>query len=126
MWLFLGTEVLLFAGLFLGYTRLPDFYHQTFHEASRTLNLALGALNTVVLITSSFIGGAGYHAIKHGQAQAVRRPCWCSRSSARCAFLVIKASSTSTSSPRARCRGSSTLPRGDGRRAPTSSTRSTS
>ena len=23
MWLFLGTEVLLFAGLFLGYTRLP-------------------------------------------------------------------------------------------------------
>ena len=34
MWLFLGTEVLLFAGLFLGYTVYRHFYHETFHEAS--------------------------------------------------------------------------------------------
>ena len=39
MWLFLGTEVLLFAGLFLGYSVYRHFYHETFHEASRTLSI---------------------------------------------------------------------------------------
>src|SRR3954465_13716041 len=67
MWLFLGTEVLLFAGLFLGYTVYPHFYHETFHEASRTLNLAMGATNTIVLITSSLSVALAYHAIKHGE-----------------------------------------------------------
>jgi cytochrome c oxidase subunit III len=42
MWLFLGTEVLLFAGLFLGYTVYRHFYHEAFHEASRHLSLAFG------------------------------------------------------------------------------------
>jgi cytochrome c oxidase subunit 3 len=69
MWLFLGTEVLLFAGLFLGYTVYRHFYHETFHEASRTLDLSLGALNTVVLITSSFTVAMAYHAIKQGKTR---------------------------------------------------------
>src|SRR5215467_6671224 len=64
MWLFLGTEVLLFAGLFLGYTVYRHFYHEAFHEASRTLDLGLGALNTVVLITSSFTVAMAFWAIK--------------------------------------------------------------
>ena len=42
MWLFLGTEVRLFAGLFLGYTVYRWLYHQSFHEASRLLSLPLG------------------------------------------------------------------------------------
>ena len=42
MWLFLGTEVLLFAGLFLGYTVYRHFYHEAFHEASRHLDLWAG------------------------------------------------------------------------------------
>jgi cytochrome c oxidase subunit III len=69
MWLFLGTEVLLFAGLFLGYTVYRHFYHETFHEASRTLNLTMGTVNTIVLITSSLSVALAYHAIKHGQRQ---------------------------------------------------------
>ena len=67
MWLFLGTEVLLFAGLFLGYTVYRYFYHDTFHAASRTLDLTLGTLNTIVLITSSFTVAIGFHAIKQGK-----------------------------------------------------------
>ncbi len=67
MWLFLGTEVLLFAGLFLGYTVYRHFYHHTFHQASRTLDLGLGALNTVVLITSSFTVAMGFYAVKNGK-----------------------------------------------------------
>jgi cytochrome c oxidase subunit 3 len=69
MWLFLGTEVLLFAGLFLGYTVYRHFYHETFHEASRRLDLWLGALNTVVLITSSFTVAMAFHAIKQGKTK---------------------------------------------------------
>jgi cytochrome c oxidase subunit 3 len=67
MWLFLGTEVLLFAGLFLGYTVYRHFYHHVFHECSRTLDLSLGTLNTVVLITSSFTVALAFHAIKQGK-----------------------------------------------------------
>src|SRR6266403_849774 len=62
MWLFLGTEVLLFAGLFLGYTVYRYFFHEAFHEASRHLSLALGTTNTIVLITSSLFVALGYHA----------------------------------------------------------------
>jgi cytochrome c oxidase subunit 3 len=67
MWLFLGTEVLLFAGLFLGYTVYRHFYHHTFHEASRTLDLSLGTLNTVVLITSSFTVAMAFWAVRKGK-----------------------------------------------------------
>jgi len=66
MWLFLGTEVLLFAGLFLGYTVYRHFYHEAFHEASRHLSLAFGTTNTIVLITSSLSVALGYDAIKKG------------------------------------------------------------
>jgi cytochrome c oxidase subunit III len=64
MWLFLGTEVLLFAGLFLGYTVYRNFYHEAFHLASKSLDITLGTANTVILITSSLSVALGYHAIK--------------------------------------------------------------
>ncbi|HVZ72521.1 MAG TPA: cytochrome c oxidase subunit 3 family protein [Polyangia bacterium] len=64
MWLFLGTEVLLFAGLFLGYTVYRHFFHEAFHECSRALSLPLGTLNTVILITSSLFVALAHVAIK--------------------------------------------------------------
>src|SRR5258707_14881169 len=67
MWLFLGTEVLLFAGLFLGYTVYRSFYHEAFHEASRSLDVWLGGANTVILITSSLTVALPYHCIKQGK-----------------------------------------------------------
>src|SRR3954466_2457165 len=69
MWLFLGTEVLLFAGLFLAYTVYRWLYHPAFKLASRELSLAMGGTNTVILITSSFTVALGYHAIKEGKAK---------------------------------------------------------
>jgi cytochrome c oxidase subunit 3 len=70
MWLFLGTEVLLFAGLFLGYTAYRWLYHPAFRAASRHLSLALGTTNTIILITSSFTVALGYHAIKENKLKA--------------------------------------------------------
>ncbi|MDZ4694370.1 MAG: cytochrome c oxidase subunit 3 family protein [Deltaproteobacteria bacterium] len=64
MWLFLATEVLLFAGLFLGYTVYRWMYPETFQAAAKLLDLNMGTLNTVVLISSSFTVAWAYHAIK--------------------------------------------------------------
>ncbi len=89
MWLFLGTEVLLFAGLFLGYTVYRHFYHEAFHEASRHQDLWAGATNTVVLITSSLSVALGYHAIKQGKTKLCAGMLIFTILCA-CAFLVIK------------------------------------
>ncbi len=54
MWLFLATEVLLFAGLFCAYTVYRALHPEVFEHASLFLDRPLGALNTVILIASSF------------------------------------------------------------------------
>src|SRR5271167_3784051 len=54
MWLFLATEVLLFGGLFVGFGLMQSRYPQEFLEAHEHLQRPLGALNTVVLLLSSF------------------------------------------------------------------------
>jgi cytochrome c oxidase subunit III len=53
MWVFLVTEVLFFGGMFMTYTLNRSTYPDVFGEASRSINLNLGAFNTVVLIGSS-------------------------------------------------------------------------
>ena len=54
MWVFLSTEVLFFGGMFMTYTLNRYTYPDIFARASRSINLTLGATNTVVLIGSSF------------------------------------------------------------------------
>lgn len=54
MWSFLITEILFFGGLFLGYTLYRIFYPQAWAAASQQLDVTLGAVNTVILIGSSF------------------------------------------------------------------------
>jgi cytochrome c oxidase subunit 3 len=54
MWLFLGTEVLLFAGLFCAYTVFRLNHPEVFKHASGFLDTPLGATNTLVLLASSF------------------------------------------------------------------------
>ena len=55
MWIFLSTEVLLFAGFFCAYAAFRMWYPDNWHDASRYyLNWKIGAFNTVVLLVSSF------------------------------------------------------------------------
>ncbi len=54
MWLFLLTEMLMFSGLFLAYVAFRYWHPELFVHASRMLDLKMGTVNTVVLITSSF------------------------------------------------------------------------
>ena len=54
MWVFLATEVMFFGGMFAGYFVYRHWYMQAFASASNHLDLRLGAINTAVLICSSF------------------------------------------------------------------------
>lgn len=54
MWVFLVTEIMFFGGMFLAYTLYRSQYPEAFASASNHLDLKLGAINTVVLILSSF------------------------------------------------------------------------
>ena len=62
MWLFLGTELLFFGGLFTAYMLYRVWYPGTFGAASRTLDITLGTVNTMVLITSSLTMALAVHA----------------------------------------------------------------
>lgn len=53
VWLFLLTEILLFGGLFCFYAVYRAWNPDIFHNAHYFLDVNMGALNTIVLITSS-------------------------------------------------------------------------
>lgn len=53
MWLFLFTELVLFGGLFILYMSYRFAYPDEFHLAAKELNITIGAINTIVLLTSS-------------------------------------------------------------------------
>jgi len=53
IWLFLGSEVLFFGGLFAAYAVLRALHPELFRYGRHLLDWRLGALNTVVLVTSS-------------------------------------------------------------------------
>jgi cytochrome c oxidase subunit 3 len=72
MWLFLAQEVMFFGGLFLAYTFYRTRYHEAFVEASHHLDVKLGTINTVVLISSSLTMALAVRAAQHGNRSATR------------------------------------------------------
>jgi cytochrome c oxidase subunit III len=62
MWAFLATEVLFFGGLFTVYFVFRATYPATFDEASHHLDPLRGAINTVILLTSSLTMALAVHA----------------------------------------------------------------
>ncbi len=53
MWIFVFTELVLFGGLFIAYGMYRFMHARDFHLASAELNVKLGVINTLVLLTSS-------------------------------------------------------------------------
>lgn len=66
MWLFLFTEILLFGGLFILYSVYLSRYADFFHKAGKDLNVIIGTINTLILITSSFAIAASITALQKG------------------------------------------------------------
>jgi cytochrome c oxidase subunit 3 len=71
MWTFLITEILFFGGLFAGYAVYRSSYPQAFASGSHHLDVVLGAINTVVLISSSLTMALAVHAAQQGQRKAL-------------------------------------------------------
>ena len=67
MWLFLVTEMVLFGGLFIAYSYMRAKYPGEFHQAGEELNVTLGVINTVVLLTSSLTVVLSIVAIQRGE-----------------------------------------------------------
>ncbi|ROL57770.1 cytochrome c oxidase subunit 3 family protein [Bacteroidetes/Chlorobi group bacterium Naka2016] len=67
MWLFLFTELLLFGGLFLLYMAYRLQYTKDFVIGGQELNIILGTVNTIILLTSSLTMALSIAAIQRGK-----------------------------------------------------------
>ena len=90
MWLFLTTEVLFFGALFLLYMVYRHFHAVGFAAASRHSQLAIGTINTVLLVTSSAVFAYGLGRVREGDNRMLVRACLLT-AALGCAFLLLKA-----------------------------------
>jgi cytochrome c oxidase subunit 3 len=67
MWLFLFTELILFGGMFLVYAVYRFKHPAEFQLAARELNVMLGTVNTIILLTSSLTVVLAITAIHDGK-----------------------------------------------------------
>jgi len=73
MWLFLAQEVMFFGGLFAAYAVFRYKFPEAWMEASTTLSVSWGALNTIILLLSSFtMAMAVYHSQTSNTRKLVR------------------------------------------------------
>jgi cytochrome c oxidase subunit 3 len=89
MWIFLVTEVLFFSGMFVAYAVLRVFYPAMMKEVHHLLDWRLGALNTVILITSSLTMALAVSASQRGEKDKIVRNLWLTLVCAA-GFLVVK------------------------------------
>ena len=66
MWLFMLSELILFGGMFILYSVYRYKNPVDFHHASRELDVILGTLNTLILLTSSLTMALSISAIQKG------------------------------------------------------------
>lgn len=69
MWLFLLTEILTFGGLFVAYAIYRAWHPEMFFNAHKALDIWMGTLNTVVLISSSFTMAMAIYEIQHNRTK---------------------------------------------------------
>jgi cytochrome c oxidase subunit 3 len=67
MWIFLASELLLFAGLFALYAAYRAHAPAAFHFGATHSTKVLGSINTAVLLTSSTCVAPGVHALREGR-----------------------------------------------------------
>jgi cytochrome c oxidase subunit 3 len=71
MWSFLVTEVMMFGGLFFAYSLYRWMFGPAFRQGSSHLNIALGTVNTFVLLFSSLTMALGVHAAAEGNKRVL-------------------------------------------------------
>lgn len=71
MWTFLVTEIMFFSGMFFPYALYRSMYHDAFASTSKHMDLIVGAVNTAVLLCSSYTMVLAVRAAKLGQRKGV-------------------------------------------------------
>ncbi len=89
MWLFLLTEILLFGGLFVAYSIYRSWHPDMFYNAHKFLDITMGTINTIVLITSSVTMALSIRSIQLNNRQNSIKFLWATLFLAG-VFLVIK------------------------------------
>lgn len=67
MWIFLVTELMLFGGMFAAFAIFRRWYPLGFTKGSSEMELVMGAVNTAILITSSFTMSLAEFSIARGK-----------------------------------------------------------
>lgn len=70
MWIFIGTEIMMFGAFFLVYAVYRFLHNKAFEEASTHLNMLYGSINTAVLLTSSLTMAFAVHKAKQQRTRA--------------------------------------------------------
>jgi len=89
MWIFLVTEILFFGGLFVAYSIFRAWNPEIFHNAHYALDWRLGALNTIVLITSSLTVALAIRSLQVDKPKVAVRFLWATLLLAA-TFMVVK------------------------------------
>ena len=89
MWLFLAQELLFFSALFVAYAVYRGLHPEMFIDAHHHLSWKMGALNTVVLIVSSF---TMVMSVRSAQLNQKRASFWYLGATFSCAaiFMIVK------------------------------------
>jgi cytochrome c oxidase subunit 3 len=89
MWLFLATEIMVFGALIGCYLTYRTIHAEAFDATSGHLNVAIGGVNTVVLLTSSLTMALSVYAVQAGRRRMLL---WCLSLTAAlgAAFLALK------------------------------------
>lgn len=89
VWVFMLSEILMFGGLFVAYFIFHNKFPETFHEGSQMLDWKLGAVNTVVLLLSSYTMANAIHQLQSGKSKLASTNLWITFFCAM-AFMVVK------------------------------------
>jgi cytochrome c oxidase subunit 3 len=89
MWVFIAQELLFFSGLFMAYAMFRFWYPETFLAAHEHLSVPMGAVNTVVLITSSLTMALAVRAAQTGNQSQLKLQLIVTMLLA-CVFLFVK------------------------------------
>ena len=89
MWLFLATEVLFFGALFLTWIYSRHWNQAGFDAGAQQTDLAIGTINTVILVVSSFVYSAGVAFIEAGNSRRLIQ-CCAAAGVLGVAFLILK------------------------------------
>lgn len=89
VWLFMVTELMMFGGLFVAYTLFKNIYPEVFIAGHKFLDWKMGALNTVVLLSSSLTMALSIHYVQKGRPKVAMAHLGFTFACA-IAFMVIK------------------------------------